>query len=246
MRPRSIEPGDLLQQALEVYRQHFGVLFPLSLIVGLIQAMLLLGLGSDDPTKVSSGDAVATGLSLLPTLVFLAFTVELLRDLRAGIDVRPTGELVRSVLPVLLPLLAITVLGGIAVGIGLLLLLVPGLFLATIWSVVVPVYTVERPGIITSFDRSRALVRGYGWSVFATLVLVVLIGLIGAIVGAIVSIDPTSAVGSFIQLVITSLVTPLTTLMVGGLYFRLVDAHGRPATAAPTPDAAHDAFGRRD
>ncbi len=66
-----MEPGDLLQQALEVYRQHFGVLFPLSLIVGLIQAMLLLGLGSDDPTKLSSGDAVATEdhEDVLPALV---------------------------------------------------------------------------------------------------------------------------------------------------------------------------------
>jgi hypothetical protein len=241
MRPRTVEPIGLLQKALEVYREHFGTLFPLALIVGLIQAMLLLGLGSDDPTQMTGGDAIATTLSLLPTLVFLAFTVELLRDVRAGSDVRPTGELVRSVLPVLLPLLAIAVLAGVAVGIGLILLIVPGLFLATIWSVVVPVFVLERPGIAGSFDRSRALVRGYGWPVFGTLLLVVLISLLGAIFAAIVSVDPTSAVGSFVQLVITSLVTPATALIMGGLYFQLVDLHG-PAAAEP----AVDAFGRPD
>lgn len=245
MRPRSVEPVALLQQALEVYRQHFGVLFPLALIVGLIQAMLLLGLGSDDPTKLSSGDLLATGLSLLPMLVFLAVTIELLRDVRAGTEVRSTGELVRSVLPVLLPLLAIALLAGIAIGIGLVLLVVPGLLLATIWAVVVPVYMLERPGIAASFDRSRALVRGYGWSVFGTMMLIVLISLLGAIFGAIVSVDPTSAVGSFVQLVITSLVTPATTLIVGGLYFRLVDLHG-PAADAPLGDPPLDALGRRD
>lgn len=243
MRPGSVEPAGLLQEALEIYRQHFGVLFPLALIVGLIQAMLLLGLGSDDPTKMTSGDLIATTLSLLPTLVFLAFTVELLRDVRAGRDVRPTGELVRSVLPVLLPLLAIAVLAGIAVGIGLILLIVPGLFLATIWAVVVPVFMLERPGIAASFDRSRALVRGYGWSVFGTLLLVVLISLLGAILAAVVSVDPTSAVGGFVQLVITSLVTPATALVMGGLYFRLIDLQG-PVAAAPVREPADDPFGR--
>ncbi len=245
MRPGSVEPIGLLQEALEVYRRHFAVLFPLALIVGLIQAMLLLGLGSDDPTELSGGDLLATTLSLLPTLVFLAFTVELLRDVRASRDVRPTGELVRDLLPVLLPLLAIAVLAGIAVAIGLVLLIVPGLFLATIWAVVVPVFMVERPGIAGSFDRSRALVRGYGWSVFGTLALVVLISLLGAIFAAIVSVDPTSAVGGFVQLVITSLVTPATALVMGGLYFRLVDLHGPVATES-VRDPAPDAFGARD
>lgn len=245
MRPRSVEPVGLLQQALEVYRQHFGVLFPLALIVGLIQAMLRIGLGNDDPTTLTTGQLLATALAVLPMLVFLALNVELLRDVRSGQPVRPTGQLLRSVLAVLGPLLAITVLMVLAVSLGLILLVVPGLFLATIWAVVVPVYMLERPGIGASFDRSRELVRGYGWSVFGTMMLVVLIVLLGAIFAAIVSVDPTSIVGSFVSLVITSLVTPATTLMMSGLYFRLVDLHG-PASAEPAREPNHDAFGTRD
>ncbi|MFA4928962.1 MAG: hypothetical protein WC558_10620 [Patulibacter sp.] len=242
MRPGTVEPFGLLQNALEVYRKHFGVLFPVSLIVGLIQGILLLGLGSDDPTKLTTGDMIASTLGLLPTLVFLAFTVELLRDVRAGEEVRPTGELLRRVLSILLPLLVIGVVASTVVGIGLILLVVPGLFLMTIWAVVVQVYVIERGGIGASFDRSRALVRGYGWPVFGTALLVVLISLLGVIIGAIVSIDPTTIAGSFVQLVITSLVTPATMLMMGLLYFRLVDLHDTVA-AEPQRDAAHDAFG---
>lgn len=248
MRPATVEPFGLVQQALEVYRKHFGVLFPVSLIVGVIQAMLLLGAGNDDPaqmTQVSSGALIATALALLPTFVFLGFSIELLRDVRTGKEVRPTGELLRSILPVLAPLVVIGFVAGALVVIGLILLVVPGLFLMTIWAVVLQAYVSERAGIGASFDRSRALVRGYGWSVFAAMLLVVLISLVGAIFAAIVSVDPTSIAGSFVQLVITSLITPVTTLAMGLLYFRLVDLHG-PVAAESQHDPAHDAFGPRD
>ena len=187
-----------------------------------------------------------TALALLPTFVFLGFSIELLRDVRTGKEVRPTGELLRSILPGLAPLVVIGLVAGALVVIGLILLVVPGLFLMTIWAVVLQAYVIERAGIGASFDRSRALVRGYGWSVFAAMLLVVLISLVGAIFAAIVSVDPTSIAGSFVQLVITSLITPVTTLTMGLLYFRLVDLHGPPVAAEPQRDAAHDAFGPRD
>lgn len=246
MRPGTVAPFGLLQEALEVYRKHFGVLFPLALIVGLVQAMIVLAFGSDDITKMSTGQTVATLVALLPALVFLAFTVELLRDLRAGKDVRPTGELVRAVLPIALPLFSLALFAAIATVLGLFLLLVPGMILATIWAVVLPVFVIERPKVIlSSFGRSRELVRGYGWPVFGTVVLALVVALLGSIFGAILAIDPTSAVGSFVQLAVTSLVTPATTLLLGGLYFRLVDLH-RPVAAEPVRDPAHEAFGPRD
>lgn len=248
MRPGTVAPFGLFQEALEVYRKHFGVLFPLALIVGLVQAMIVLGFGGDDVTKLSTGQAIATMVALLPALLFLAFTVELLRDLRSGKDVRPTGELVRAVLPIVLPLLSLAVLAAIGTVIGLFLLLVPGLILATIWAVVLPVFVIERPRVIlASFGRSRELVRGHGWPVFGTVVLALVVALLGSIFGAILAIDPTSAVGSFVQLVITSLVTPATTLLLAVLYFRLVDLHGPAATTSePMSDPAHEAFGPRD
>ena len=51
-------------------------------------------------------------------------------------------------------------LGGLAIGIGFVLLIVPGLFLLTIWALLAPVIVIERKGAMESFGRSRALVRG--------------------------------------------------------------------------------------
>lgn len=245
MRPDTVEPFALLQEALEVYRQHFSVLYPLALICGLVQAIVAQAFGPVEIGESNTTALIGTFVGLLPMLVFLAFSVELLRDVRAKQDVRPTGELIRQVLPILLPLLSLSLLAAIGTVIGFFLLIVPGLILVTIWAVVVPVFVVERPPLLASFGRSRELVRGYGPPVFGTVLLTVLIGLLGAIVGGILAIDPTSPVGSIVQLVIVSLVTPATTLLLAGLYFRLVDLHG-PVAVEPARDPAHDAFGERD
>lgn len=244
MRPDTVEPIALLQQALEVYRQHFSVLFPLALICGLIQAIISQAFGPVELGEANTTAMIGTFVGLLPVLVFLAFTVELLRDLRARKAVRSTGEIIRQVLPVMLPLLSLSLLAAIPTVIGLILLIVPGLILATIWAVVVPVFVVERPPLMASFGRSRTLVRGYGWPVLGTIMLTLVVALLAAIVGSVLAIDPTSPVGSVVQLVIVSLVTPVTTLMLAGLYFRLVDLHA-PAVAEPLADPAHEAFGPR-
>ena len=57
-------------------------------------------------------------------------------------------------------LIVVGILAGIAIAIGFVLLIIPGLFLITIWSVIVPVIVIERTGVFDSFGRSRELVKG--------------------------------------------------------------------------------------
>ena len=87
----------------------------------------------------------------------------------------PSAELVEETWPVVLPLIGAGILAGIGIVIGLLLLLVPGLILLTIWSVIAPVIVVEHSGVIDAFGRSRALVKGNGWQVFGVILVVFLI-----------------------------------------------------------------------
>ncbi len=67
--------------------------------------------------------------------------------------------------------MAVSVLFAIGVGIGFVLIIIPGLFLMTIWAVVAPVTVLERPGIFEAFGCSRELVRGNGWNVFGVIVI---------------------------------------------------------------------------
>ena len=71
-----------------------------------------------------------------------------------------------------MPLLGLGIVAGIAIGIGFLLLIVPGLILMTIWSVAAPVLVLERAGVFASLGRSRELVRGNGWQVFGVIVAI--------------------------------------------------------------------------
>ena len=72
--------------------------------------------------------------------------VEAAQDILDGRRDHTVGSLLRSVTPVIGALIVAGILAGIAIGIGLLLLIVPGLFLLTIWAVIAPVIVIERSG----------------------------------------------------------------------------------------------------
>jgi uncharacterized membrane protein len=120
------------------------------------------------------------------------------------------------------PLAAVTILFGIALGIGFVFLIVPGLIVMVIWWVVVPVTVLERPGVFAAFGRSQELVRGNAWNVFGVIVLVFLA--IGAIsVGAgLVAASLGSLGRALVQWAVTSALAPLTALSASVLYFTLI------------------------
>ena len=115
-----------------------------------------------------------------------------------------------------------SILAGIAITIGLILIIVPGLYLITIWAVIVPVIVLEQSGVMASFGRSQQLVRGRGWHVFGTLVLAWLILLaVNLILGLIFTALP-NALGRGLSSVISgTIVAPFIALVVTLVYYRL-------------------------
>jgi hypothetical protein len=71
----------------------------------------------------------------------------------------------------LLPILGLIILSFIGITIGVVLLIVPGLFLATIWSVASPSAVFERLGVGDALQRSAALTQGFRWPVFAIVIV---------------------------------------------------------------------------
>ena len=60
------------------------------------------------------------------------------------------------------------------------LLVVPGCLAAVLWVVAVPVETLEHPGVLGSFSRSRELTRGNRWAIFALLAgFSITVGIVG-------------------------------------------------------------------
>ena len=118
---------------------------------------------------------IGTILQLVASALFTGFVVKLVQDVRDGRRDSSVGELISAAMPSIGNLIVFSVLSGIAIGIGFFLLIVPGLFLLTIWFVGAPAIVAEGRGALEAFGRSHELVKGNGWQVFGVIVSVFLI-----------------------------------------------------------------------
>ena len=75
----------------------------------------------------------------------------------------------------LLPLFAVSIMSFLAIGVGWLLLLIPGVILITAWCVVGPVLIFERAGLLSVFGRSAQLTRGNRWRIVGLFVIALLV-----------------------------------------------------------------------
>jgi hypothetical protein len=223
-----IDVGEVISKVFRIYVDYAGVLLPVAAVLFLIDA-LFRWLGLDSVGLAFVGSVVGLILSTLYT----GMVVELVNDVRDGRLDQTVGGLFNAVTPVLLALLAVSILAGIGIAIGLVLLIVPGLILATFWAVVAPVTVLERPGVFPAFGRSWELVRGNGWQVFGVIVMFILIfiaiavvlGVIGALLG-----DAGEVILGYVGTVITA---PLVALAASVLYFELKGTETVPVTAGP-------------
>jgi hypothetical protein len=74
----------------------------------------------------------------------------------------------------IMPVLGLVCGAWILIGLGTVLMIVPGLILATMLFVATPICVVERLGPIGSMDRSAQLTKGNRWKIFGLLLLTAL------------------------------------------------------------------------
>ncbi len=108
-----------------------------------------------------------------------------------------------------LPLIAIGIMFYLAIFFGTILLIVPGLMIATAWCLCIPVFVVEHPGLLASFGRSAELTRGNRWRVFAVFVLYIVALLIIELVFGVVNSAMRVAGGGSPTAIVALVVNPL-------------------------------------
>jgi hypothetical protein len=165
-------------------------------------------------------------INLIAAFLVQAALVKAVQDVRDGRVDLNLGETVSAVLPYLLPVAAASILAGIGISIGFILIIVPGLVLLTFWSLIVPSIVIGGEGVFGSFGKSWRTVRGYAWHVFGTYVLVFLILIVFNIVLGLVLGALPQAASNFISNVISgTLVAPFLALVVTLIYYRLTAVH---------------------
>ncbi|HEY6494716.1 MAG TPA: hypothetical protein VIZ43_15690 [Trebonia sp.] len=223
----------VLSEAWALYRRyasHFILIsLAIYLVVAVINALLSWALGS-------FGALIGVILSLVGMFLLQAALVKAVQDVRDGrvdLDLRGT---VSAAAPYVGAVAVASILASIGIVIGFALIIVPGLILITFWALLVPEIVIGGAGPLESFGRSWRTVRGYGWNVFGTFILVFLILVVGEVVLSLVLFALPAGWRSFIaDLVAGALVTPFIAAVVTLIYYRLTAAHGEQAEPAAAP-----------
>jgi len=220
MSPERLRIGDVISDAVEVYRRFF-----VRLVTTAAAAFLVLDLIGALSVAVVVG---LVGSFWIAGALVLA--VDDVSDGKADLSIRDVFDRVR---PQLLALIVAGILAALGIAFGLLLLIVPGLYLLVRWSMVAPVIVLERLDAGASFSRSAVLVRGHGWRIFWLLVVVgLLAGLAhGALLGIFdfLPVFWRTWIGGTIA---DSLVVPFVAACVTVLYRRLAGRAGALASHA--------------
>lgn len=221
----------MIGDAFGVYSTNLGVLVATSLAVAIVFG-LIVGILNDAGGVVMS--FLAWVVELIGTAIYTGFVVRLVQDVRDGRRDMSVGELFSSAAPAIGPLIIWSILAGIAIGIGFLLLIVPGLILMTIWAVGAPAIVAEDCGPIEAFGRSFELVRGQAWTVFGVLVCVFLIMLAASIIAGLIGAAIGGVAGAIIVgIIVLALFMPVSALVASTLFFDLGGGGGELPAAAP-------------
>jgi hypothetical protein len=235
---RNIGVGNVVNETFSIYGQNLGPVLGSAVVVLVLvgfAAGLLQGIGG-----VVLG-LLAAALRLAGQALYTGFVVELVRDVRDGKRDQTVGDLFEAAMPFILPLIGFGILFGIAVTIGFIFLVVPGLILITFWSVGAPAIVVEQIGPIDAFGRSWSLVRGRAWPVFGALVTILLIVfVIWLVLAAIANPIGNGEASTWIASIISTTITaPIFAIAVTVIYFELAGteapAAAQAASAQPPP-----------
>jgi hypothetical protein len=155
-------------------------------------------------------------------------------DARDGTFDTPLRDVIKAAIPHITGLLAVGIVAALGIAVGFLALIVPGLWLMTIWAVAAPVVVLEGQGVFASLGRSRELVRGHGWTVFGLILVTGVLSFVAATllqaVFAFLGDFGETFVGGTIAY---GVVAPFTAIVVTVAYFRLREQHEGAAAVLP-------------
>jgi hypothetical protein len=235
-----LRPGGILSAAARAgrrdWRQILAVAVPISLIGAALDIVLEHYLDpSNAPLSISATLAV-TGVSILGTVLLSGVVCGLVGATEHGTQRRTLADTVRS-LP-WMRLVVADILVTIAVIIGLVLFVLPGLAALTVLAVVGPVIEIEHRQVLSAFRRSVLLVRQH-------VGLVILLGTVPLSLAAELEAvapepDRGGEIAEFLLIrgLAMGIVEACLALLLVELCFHMMDADGRSGTATSAkPDA---------
>jgi hypothetical protein len=217
--PRRI--GEILSAAFQLYRRHWRTLMAIAAVVVVPLTLLQYGIGHwfrtngqqlHDPAEVSTSFWAVASASLLATLVALLLYQVLTGAITRNIATEVTGQDLdveqsyRFGFARLGPILVVSILVGLATLLGLIVFVIPGIYIGVRLAVSIQALVVEGKRGTEAMRRSWDLVGGHWWhAAFTLLVAALITGVVNAVITA-----PFSAGAWFIQGVAAAVATIVT------------------------------------
>src|SRR2546425_565205 len=235
---RELSLGDVISKTFELYRRDFTKYFSLFAVVGVIigivttlarQAFVLPTLPPNPtPQQVSNwfpgffGTLVLlVALISIVTVVFSPIaqgtTIKLASE-RIEKGHAEMGTSVRFAVSKLLWIWALSIVVGVIVFLGFIALIVPGIILAIMFSLALPVLLIENKGVMESMGRSRELVRNRWLKTFATFLVLGIILLVASFIVSAIS-GSLGILGPVVNGILSALYQPLFPILMAVYYY---------------------------
>lgn len=174
--------GAVLDETWTLYTRFFVRFFVIALIVfaiiNVLYALLLAAIEGDSAASVGVTGTLAFVVTIVGGMWLTGALVHVVVDARDGTLDTTVGDVFARAKPFIGTLLLASLLAGLGIIGGLILLVVPGIILAVRWSLVAPAVVLEGRAVRASLGRSNELVNGASWTIFA---LILIVGLITGI-----------------------------------------------------------------
>jgi hypothetical protein len=179
------EVGRVISTSISVFTRNLVPFFVLSVIIGIpyILVTFLFATSMDIAQIQATGQLPSGfwGMWAISMLIFIltysliqsAIVYGTVQDLRG--QKASFGDCLARGFSSLPRVIVAAVLANIAIMIGIMLLVVPGVVLILMWWVLIPALVIEGAGIGQSFGRSRTLTSGHRWGILGILVIVAVI-----------------------------------------------------------------------
>jgi hypothetical protein len=223
LRPRGI--GEMLSTAFQLYRRYWRTLLPIAALVVVPLTLLEHAIGDwvrgrgqlQDQVATVSFWAQATAwllAALVGLLLYQVLTGAITRAIAAGVTGQDPGveQSYRFGFARLGPILVVSILVGLATLVGLILLIIPGIYIGVRLAASTQALVVEGKRGTRALRRSWDLVGGHWWHAAFT---VLLAGLLTSVVDAIIT-APFSA-GAWLAQAVAAAVATTVTLPYGAL-----------------------------
>ncbi len=224
---RRLSFAETFRETFNLYFDNFKPLFLIALISS-IPVILVSRDFNADTTLSEAEQQVMMLRAMLWFLVFLAvntISTALMIEFisKKYLEQQQTiDRYIKNVLPFILPIMGLSIVGAIMVGIGLFLFVIPGIYFALALSVSSQVLILERKKVFQSIQRSFDLTRGYKLEIFGYFLVLFLISLgIGLLTGQLLNLLENMEVNTQLQLLIEHLVQVLIA-PIGACLFILV------------------------